>query len=90
MDPWKEQLVRERIRQMLERGEIPCDEPDKTWAGHGTGSHCAACGEQIAPTEIEYEVELSGSGQLVLRLHRRCHDLWHEECGPNRAATVSS
>ena len=71
--------IRKRIRRMLETGEIPCDEPDKVWAGRGSGSHCVACGEKITPAEIEYEVDLR-SGP-TLRLHRACHALWQRECG---------
>lgn len=76
----EEYVIRKRIRQMLETGEIPCDEPDKIWAGRGTGSHCAACGEAIAPTEVEYEVDLPPGRGSTLRLHRACHDIWRQEC----------
>ena len=88
MESWKEEFVRLRIREMLKRGEMPCDEPEKVWAGRGSGSHCAACGELIGQTEIEYEVELS-SGAAILRLHRRCHEIWLEECGPYRQAELA-
>ena len=79
MQPWKEEFVRQRIRAMLDSGEMPCDQPEKLWAGRGTGSHCAACGETISSTEIEYEVQLAST---TLRLHRVCHTLWHDECQP--------
>ena len=72
------QNIRARIRQMIESGELPCEETGKVWAGHGTGTHCAACGEPIEPTEIEFEVALGPS--QTLRLHRLCHHLWQEEC----------
>ena len=75
MDP---QSVRVRIRQMVEGGELPCEETGKVWAGRGTGTHCPACGEPIEPTQIEFEVVLGAS--TVLRLHRLCHQLWQEEC----------
>jgi hypothetical protein len=70
--------VRARIRQMVETGELPCEESGKVWAGRGSGTHCAACGETIEPTQIEFEVEVSTS--TILRLHRLCHNIWHEEC----------
>lgn len=70
--------IRARVRQMLETGALPCDEPGKVWAGRGVGTHCAACGEPIAVTDIEFEVDLlSGT---TLRLHRVCHEIWREEC----------
>jgi len=47
-------------------------------AGRGVGIHCAACGQPIAPIDIEFDVELM-SGP-ALRLHRVCHEIWREEC----------
>ena len=70
--------IRARIRQMVATGELPCEESGKVWAGRGSGTHCAACGEAIEATQIEFEVPL-GPG-AVLRLHRVCHHLWQDEC----------
>jgi hypothetical protein len=67
-----------RVRQLIETGQVPCEETGKTWAGRGTGTHCAACSRPITPSEIEFEAELSSG--LTLRLHRDCHDVWREEC----------
>jgi hypothetical protein len=65
---------------MVETGELPCDESGKVWAGRGNGTHCAACGESIKSTEIEFEVQLGLT--TALRLHRLCHQVWQEECLP--------
>jgi hypothetical protein len=70
--------IRARIREMVEMGQLPCEESGKVWAGRGTGTHCAACGEPIEATQIEFEVSLGPSA--VLRLHRVCHHIWQEEC----------
>ncbi len=70
--------IRVRVRRMLETGALPCDEHGKVWAGRGVGTHCAACGEAIAATDIEFEVELASGA--ALRLHRLCHEIWREEC----------
>jgi hypothetical protein len=70
--------IRDRIRAVIDTGELRCDEPDKVWAGRGLGTHCVACAQPIAVGEIEYEVDLP-SGRMI-RLHRRCYDLWREEC----------
>jgi hypothetical protein len=70
--------VRVRVREMLDTGELPCDEQGKVWAGRGAGTHCVACGEPIALTDVEFEVELTSGAPL--RLHRVCHEIWREEC----------
>jgi hypothetical protein len=69
--------IRARVRVMIRGGEIPCED-GKVWAGRGAGTHCAACGLPIVPSEIEFEVALD-SGE-TLRLHRHCHAVWREEC----------
>jgi hypothetical protein len=74
-----ESAVRARIRRLNETGEIPCDEPERLWAGPGTGNTCVVCTEPISTQETEFEVDLSSG--LTLRLHRRCYSLWLEECG---------
>ena len=78
------EVIRQRIRHMLESGEIPCTESDKVWAGRGSGSHCAACTEPIAVTEVEFEVDLPSGPRL--RLHPACHAIWREECEPLNAS----
>ena len=78
----EEITLRVRVRQLVETGEVPCEEPGKTWAGRGTGTHCVACGEPIRPDEIEFEAELSSGA--TLRLHRLCHDVWREACASLR------
>lgn len=75
-----ESAIRQRIRTMVETGALPCDEPEKVWAGKGMGQHCVACSQPISAAEIEYEVELT-AGQMF-RVHRRCHEIWREECEP--------
>jgi hypothetical protein len=74
----EESVVRDRIREMLRTGSLPCDEPTSTWGGNGSGHHCVVCRERIDETEVEYEVDLPSAKSL--RLHRRCHALWLEEC----------
>jgi hypothetical protein len=70
--------IRARIRAMLETGELPCDEPETTWAGRGDGKRCVACREAIEPGAVEYETELRSGA--VIRLHRTCHAIWEQEC----------
>ena len=70
--------LRARVRRMVETGEMPCEETGKIWAGRGVGTHCAACGYAITPSEVEFEITLTSG--VELRLHRGCHDVWREEC----------
>ena len=52
-------------------------EPLRTWAGHGTGAICNACGAPIQAHEIEYEVEMpAGSGAPSLLFHLMCYRNW--------------
>lgn len=76
--------IRARIRRLHASGDIPCEEPERTWGGNGLGEYCAACSEIIPRDEIELEVDLP-SGKRI-RLHRRCHQFWLEECEPMRQA----
>jgi hypothetical protein len=70
--------LRVRIRKLRETGHIPCDEAEKTWAGNGQARPCSGCGVPIQKNEVEYEVDLRSG--VTLRLHRRCHIIWMEEC----------
>jgi hypothetical protein len=72
-----EAAIRARIRAMVATGVLPCDEPEKTWAGKGEGKYCAACRQRISLSEVEFEVDVAGT---TLRLHRLCHQFWLEEC----------
>jgi len=74
-------MIRQRVRALLEAGDLPREEPQTTWAGLGTGRECVACAEAIAASEVEYEVESAGT---VLRLHRLCHEIWRAECAAVR------
>ena len=52
-------------------------EPLRTWAGHGTGAICNACGAPIQAHEIEYEVEMpAGSAAPTLNFHLMCYRNW--------------
>lgn len=44
-----------------------------------TARTCAACGQRISLTEVEFEVDVAGT---TLRLHRLCHQFWLEQCEP--------
>ena len=57
-------------------------EPLRTWAGHGTGAICKACGAPIQAHEIEYEVEMpAGSAAPTLNFHLMCYRNWTDRSG---------
>ena len=57
-------------------------EPLRTWAGHGTGAICNACGAPIQAHEIEYEVEMpAGSAAPTLNFHLMCYRNWTGRSG---------
>jgi hypothetical protein len=70
-------LLRARIRELVKAGLVHCDEPDKVWAGRGTGTHCLACAAPITPSEVEYEIELAAA---TYRVHLACFTLWRAVC----------
>jgi hypothetical protein len=58
---------------------VPYTQALRTWAGHGTGATCSACGTVIKVSEIEYEVEVypaPGSDVLTLHFHLICYRNW--------------
>ena len=66
--------------EMAEEADLPLvrkREPLRTWAGHGTGAICNACGAPIQAHEIEYEVEMpAGSSAPTLNFHLMCYRNW--------------
>jgi hypothetical protein len=63
-----------------ERQLLPYEEPARTWAGHGTGGLCNACGLVVNAHDIEYEVELVTAGSVrTLRFHFNCYRIWETQ-----------
>jgi hypothetical protein len=69
--------IRVRIHEMIQTGRVPCATDDQVWAGRSIGTHCAACVEPIASSDMEFEVLV---GTTTLRFHRSCYAIWREEC----------
>ena len=71
--------IRQRMRMLVQDGDLTCDEPEQTWAGTAQESkQCAGCLEPILAPQIEYEVALP-SGRTMF-LHARCHAIWLDVC----------
>ncbi|HXR90286.1 MAG TPA: hypothetical protein VN750_08390 [Steroidobacteraceae bacterium] len=54
----------------------PAQKPPRTWAGHGTGTLCSACGIAIEEKDIEYEVEMQRGSLRTLHFHFNCYQDW--------------
>jgi hypothetical protein len=70
--------VRDRIRDAIRSGMLPCHRSWQTWAGPGTGRLCSACMLEIAADQVEYEVEVNHSESIFV--HIVCYQSWVEEC----------
>jgi len=73
-----EQQIRARIQTLIAAGDVPCDTPERVYGGYGAGFLCSLCDARIPADTIEYEIDLPTG--LRLRVHRRCQEIWLEEC----------
>jgi hypothetical protein len=71
-----DEIVRQRVRRLLELGKLPRAAPAKLWVGPATNVRCAGCGEAI---DTGYEYELAFPPALSVKLHPRCYVIWDEE-----------
>ena len=71
------------IRTKLDGGLLPHDPMASMWVGGGRGESCDGCEVAILPTQVEYELDVSGR---TLRFHRACAALW--EAGRRRSPDV--
>jgi len=70
----------QRIRDRIYGGELPCTRQAKTWGAVGSGQSCAACGEAIAPSEVELELDfLTANGVTTYPFHTFCWAVWELE-----------
>jgi hypothetical protein len=78
-----EAALRRLARLVLENGQLPRHDPDRTWGGPGVGAPCAVCGYPITREEIEYEVQFAHDGATPglarHHLHLRCFAVWELE-----------
>ena len=71
-------IARERIAQRT----LPCEVPNKMWAGTGSGKPCSLCDLAIQADQVEYEIELPDAdhGTTSWRFHIVCQSIWQLEC----------
>jgi hypothetical protein len=71
-----DELVRQRVRQLLQNEKLPRGSPAKLWVGPATHVPCCCCGEAI---DTGYEYELAFAMAATLKFHPRCYVIWDEE-----------
>lgn len=70
------------VRDKLDAGTLPYDDPVKLCAGQGSGQPCAVCEQPILRAEVEYEPQYDG--RPAIHLHTGCHGLWEAERNRSR------
>jgi len=66
------------VRQKLEVGTLPYDDPATLLAGTGSGRACSVCGHPILPSQTEVQPRYDDK-RPVLVFHIVCHGLWDAE-----------
>jgi len=78
-----EAALRELVRRVIRRQEIPNRRPDRTWGGPGTGISCAICDAPVRKEETELEIEFAFDGDkpgfAVYHVHGPCFAMWELE-----------
>ena len=77
-----ERSLADRVRDRINTGLLPTDNPLRTWTGDGSGRLCDACDIPILAAQIEYELEMDDG--VVYPLHIGCHGLWLIEMARHR------
>jgi len=75
----RDATLRLRVSQLIENGQLPVMMPARIDAGYGSGCICAACGQLITRSQVEYEIEDCRDGHWF-KFHLGCHVVWRLEC----------
>ena len=74
-----ESMLRERARQLLISGKLPCSDPAVSWAGSGRGEPCCVCMLLVRPDEIAFDLSFTESAaRAELHMHSRCRIAWEQ------------
>jgi hypothetical protein len=79
-------LSAELIREKLDAGTLPHDDPERFWPRNGSGKACSACGHPILPAQTEFEPEWEDNRPIVV-FHIGCLGLWQAERRRLRSAS---
>ena len=58
----------------MKRGGLPAPFPTRPWRGDGSGGNCSGCGDVIARTDTQIDVDVRGA--LTLSFHEECFRAW--------------
>ena len=64
----------DKTRDKMKRGGLPAPFPARPWRGNGLDAPCSGCGDAIARTETQVEVDVRGA--LTLGFHEECYRAW--------------
>jgi hypothetical protein len=82
-EPARRWELERRAEAKIDAGELPAVFRGSTRAGGGSGEPCDLCGQTVAKSGIEYEVEWQKEVAVrVLRFHLECFQAWvcsHQE-----------
>ena len=70
-----------RTLNKTRRGGLPAPIDGKLYAGPGSLEPCAGCGDKVARSETEYEVEIGET--VTFRFHQACYNAWRTFPAPN-------
>jgi hypothetical protein len=73
------EMLLDKAEQAIATGRLPGIPSTRVWGGPGSGQCCDLCGDTIAVSHTEIELEdATGSGGI--RFHVNCHQLWQRAC----------
>jgi len=77
-----EARLRNRAREAIRAGKLPCRQPDHTFGAPGNGESCALCGEPVAQDQMLIQIGYqrdATSKSTSYHLHLGCHEAWEFE-----------
>ena len=64
----------DKTRDKMKRGGLPAPFPGRPWRGSGSDEPCSGCGDAIARTETQIDIDVRGA--LTLAFHEECYRAW--------------
>lgn len=78
-----DKALQEKARAVMKAGKLPTRRPDRTFAGPGSRTRCAVCGDQISRDQMEFKIEFNRHGLWPgvdrYHLHQQCFAAWEFE-----------